>query len=333
MEVDDRIVDLERPRDVDDYEPDPKEMEEELLKVSQDLVAQADVNLKLAQKFRAASDKLQQLQQEEADACAAAIMALGGPDCNPDRYKGIPLEDLLAMKPEPSDKPRPGSASATACLVDLTSTPAQVEIQRLEELQRTIQGRIEQLAERVQAAAGEAEEMDSLRQVVHETAEKFRWQKDSRSRTAEDVKAANEKVEYLSQHIEKLMNHLRHEAAAKLKAYAGARSYDAELEALRNKNAVLAKRNATREKVITELQEGSRILEDQLRLMDDKYSELRGKLEYTRTVSSKDVKLAQTRADKLQMRWIMAQSMGAVPKALMDTADELRDGGNSVPKS
>ena len=49
------------------------------------------------------------------------------------------------------------------------------------------------------------------------------------------------------------MSHLKHEAAAKVKAYNHARSFDTELEALRNKNAILAKRNAMREQVIVEL--------------------------------------------------------------------------------
>jgi hypothetical protein len=60
-------------------------------------------------------------------------------------------------------------------------------------------------------------------------------------------------VDALVDQIEKNMNHLKHEAAAKLKAYGAARRYDGDLEALRNKNAILAKRNATREMVITEL--------------------------------------------------------------------------------
>jgi hypothetical protein len=60
-------------------------------------------------------------------------------------------------------------------------------------------------------------------------------------------------MEYLLSHIEKLMNHLKHEAAAKVKAYSAASKYDGDLEALRNRNAILAQRNATREHVITEL--------------------------------------------------------------------------------
>lgn len=49
------------------------------------------------------------------------------------------------------------------------------------------------------------------------------------------------------------MNHLKHEAAAKAKAYEMSRRHEKELQLLRNRNAALAKRNATREKVITEL--------------------------------------------------------------------------------
>ncbi len=60
-------------------------------------------------------------------------------------------------------------------------------------------------------------------------------------------------------------------------------------------------------------QEGSRILEDQLRLMDEKYNELRTRLEMTRSASMKEVKRAQTRADRLQVAvmGVMAFSGGS----------------------
>ncbi len=194
---------------------------------------------------------------------------------------------------------------------------------------------------------------------------------------------AHIQMEYLLSHIEKLMNHLKHEASAKVKAYAAAAKYDNELESLRNKNAILAQRNATRERVITELkvwapvvlltvgilprstlpmvarprglallllhgspsrshwtawssphvyllrgvchQEGARILEDQLRMMDEKYGELRANLDATRHNSKEEVKKVKTKADRLRMKWMALQSFGTVPKELMDSPDDLRE--------
>jgi hypothetical protein len=127
-------------------------------------------------------------------------------------------------------------------------------------LQRTIQGRIEQLTAQLEEAGAEVAEMQRLREAVHEAAEKFRFEKEARTRAFDDVKAANEKVcgvsscswpSVLSPFL--WVSHLKHEASAKVKAYNVARSFDGELEALRNKNAILAKRNATRERVITEM--------------------------------------------------------------------------------
>ena len=72
------------------------------------------------------------------------------------------------------------------------------------------------------------------------------------------------------------------------------------------------------------VQEGARILEDQLRLMDDKYIDLRSKLDWTRAHSQKEIKKVQTQAEKLRMKWMFLQSSGVVPDHLMDTAEELK---------
>jgi len=48
-----------------------------------------------------------------------------------------------------------------------------------------------------------------------------------------------------------------------------------ELEQCNNQNNILVKINNSKDRVITELQEAGKILQDQLRLMDDKCMELR----------------------------------------------------------
>mgnify|MGYP000477347354 CR=1 FL=1 len=58
---------------------------------------------------------------------------------------------------------------------------------------------------------------------------------------------------------------------------------------------MLAKKNSSRDRLINELKEGAKILEDQLRLMDEKYIELRNKLDWTRQHSQKEVRRIQVR--------------------------------------
>ena len=68
-----------------------------------------------------------------------------------------------------------------------------------------------------------------------------------------------------------------------------------DIQLLKNRNAVLAKKNSSRDRLINELKEGAKILEDQLRLMDEKYIELRNKLDWTRQHSQKEVRRIQVR--------------------------------------
>lgn len=60
-------------------------------------------------------------------------------------------------------------------------------------------------------------------------------------------------IDALTDHIEKLMTHLKHEAAAKAKAFEATKRAQRELQDLKGRNAALLKRNAERENLITEL--------------------------------------------------------------------------------
>ena len=60
-------------------------------------------------------------------------------------------------------------------------------------------------------------------------------------------------IDALTDHIEKLMTHLQHEAAAKAKAFEATKRAQRELQDLKGRNAALLKRNAERENLITEL--------------------------------------------------------------------------------
>jgi len=158
-------------------------------------------------------------------------------------------------------------------------------------------------------------EVRLLKDKTADLADRSRHSKEQRVRSDNATKHANEKVVALSEHIEKLMVHLKHEAAAKAKLVDLQRRTEKEAGLLRTRNHSLVKKNAGRERVIAELKEGARILEEQLRLMDEKYVELRAKLDWTRASSQKEVKKVQAEANSLRAQWALAVDSGSMPGA------------------
>jgi hypothetical protein len=110
----------------------------------------------------------------------------------------------------------------------------------------------------------------------------------------------------LSDHVEKLMIHLKHEAAAKIKTMDQLRASEKRNETAQLKLGIVSRKAAAKDRLIAELREGSKILEDQLRLMDEKYLELRTKLDYAREVAAKKVKIAQKTASDLRVKFALA---------------------------
>ncbi|CAM9791942.1 unnamed protein product, partial [Ectocarpus sp. 8 AP-2014] len=131
--------------------------------------------------------------------------------------------------------------------------------------------------------------------------ERLRHEKSARLKAERKTQKVAGKVQVLSDHIEKLMMFLKHEATQKAKAHEQQRRLQKELELARS--TALLRSNQAKDRVTTELREGSKILEDQLRLMDEKYMELRTKLDWTRTKADKDVRRARAQASALRTKW------------------------------
>jgi len=152
---------------------------------------------------------------------------------------------------------------------------------------------------------GTADDMKALRMRATHLASRHRQEKEAKYRAEDALRSSNKKVAALSDHIEKLMLHLKHEAASKAKAFELQRRAQRETTLLRKRNQALVKRNTARERVILEMQEGSKILEDQLRLMDEKYLELRVKLDWTRNKATQEVKKFKAEASNLRARFAL----------------------------
>jgi len=169
-------------------------------------------------------------------------------------------------------------------------------------------------------ALGHADDLVVLKSKALQLLERQKAEKELRLQAEGATKLTNRKVLALSQHIEKLMLHLKHEAAAKAKAHESAGRAAQEVSLLRARNGALLKRASARDQIIVELKEGAKILEDQLRLMDEKYMELRTKLDFTRQTTGRDVLKYKAQASQLRAKWAMLSSQlpGSTGMTLLD---------------
>jgi DNA repair exonuclease SbcCD ATPase subunit len=132
--------------------------------------------------------------------------------------------------------------------------------------------------------------------------ERTRIEKEQKLKSDQDVALLRKTIKMLSDHIEKLMSHLKHEATAKIALLQTQRTYEKRIVELEELTSTLTKKNAAKDRLILELREGSKILEDQLRLMDDKFLELRSKLDWVRENDEKKTKKAIKEASELRAK-------------------------------
>ena len=114
--------------------------------------------------------------------------------------------------------------------------------------------------------------------------------------------------------MEKLMSHLKVEATQKLKLSESLRISEKTAVKLREKIDLMAKKSHAKDRLVIELREGSKILEDQLRLMDEKYLELRTKLDYARENGAKKVQQAEKVSKELRMKFALAGNSSMLDK-------------------
>jgi hypothetical protein len=149
-------------------------------------------------------------------------------------------------------------------------------------------------------------DIKALRQQVVQMNERIRIEKEYRSRAENEVGGLQKKIETLSGHMEKLVVHLKHEGAHKLRLAEQLRVSGREQAAAAEKADLIARKSAAKDRLLLELREGSKVLEDQLRLMDEKYIELRIKLDYARELGVRKIKKAENVARELRVKFAFA---------------------------
>ena len=169
--------------------------------------------------------------------------------------------------------------------------------------------RIKELENELQLALGAAEDIRALKAKLLQMVERNRQEKEQRLRTELDLQHSKKKVEMLSDHMEKLMVHLKHESASKLRVVEQLRASEKENAKIKEKCDLVIRKGAAKDRLILELREGSKVLEDQLRLMDEKFLELRTKLDWARELGAKKIRKAEQKAKELRAKFALAGNL------------------------
>ena len=213
---------------------------------------------------------------------------------------------------------RDDTAAATASEMETISTTAGGS--STAEAKNRLHERIRALEKELRAASIAAEDGDGMKNRIFQLSERIRVEKEHKRAVDVELGAAKRKIEMLSDHIEKLVTHLKREGAHKVRLAEQLRLTEKEGQRIREKAEIIHRKSAAKDRLILELREGSKVLEDQLRLMDEKYLELRGKLDYTRTVTGKKIRKAEKEAADLRVKFAMTGSSVLLDNVKMPTS-------------
>jgi len=157
-----------------------------------------------------------------------------------------------------------------------------------------------------------AEDIKALKDKMLGLVDRLRLEKERNLRQNMENETSKKKVAMLTDHIEKLMTHLKHEATSKIRAMEQLRKAEKETLRMKQKASLINRKSMAKDRFLIELREGSKILEDQLRLMDEKYLELRGKLDWARENGARRVKKAERMAADLRVKYALAGGTGSL---------------------
>lgn len=166
--------------------------------------------------------------------------------------------------------------------------------------------KIKLLEQELRMAQSSGDEVKSLRERVTRMNERIQIEKEYKLKAEQELLTSQKKIEMLGSHMDKLILHMKHEGAHKLRIAEQLRAAQKQHTELQDKYNMIVSKSSAKDRLVLELREGSKILEDQLRLMDEKYLELRTKLDYAREVGSKKIKRAEQVAKELRIKFAFA---------------------------
>lgn len=296
---------------------------------SKQMIDQAEKLMKTTQNFAKAKEKASKLESEIDSVRGAMVRQIAGASADSSSYQNVPLSKLLDLyKKSFTEGSRPvsragGSRPASRAGGSRPSSRAGSsrpasragggsDSRNNDEEKKKLQARIDDLESEVNSLTKRNSQLQRSNNIGDGTLDygsmpsKLQNQKRMYGKSQKKLKDANEKIVKLSQHIEKLMLHLKHESAAKVKSAKTVRRLEKTTAAQKEYIKSLESKLGNRDRTIKQLRAGAKILEDQLQLMDEKYIEIRGKLDWTRQQSKRQVAKIQKEANDLRAKWALA---------------------------
>jgi hypothetical protein len=217
-------------------------------------------------------------------------------------------EECLSILKASSDSKKKKKASSQQ--LENVAQQQQTESNQLRQLSSTtrLNEKIKLLEDELRVASHSADDAEHLKAKIAQASDRIRIEKEAKRAMEIDLIHAKKKVEMLSDHIEKLVVHVKREAAHKVRLSEQLRAAEKESSRNKEKSDLLQKKSAAKDRLVLELREGSKVLEDQLRLMDEKYLELRSKLDYARSIAAKKIRKAEKTASELRVKFAMTGS-------------------------
>mmetsp|Transcript_37196 Transcript_37196/g.77914 ORF Transcript_37196/g.77914 Transcript_37196/m.77914 type:complete len:439 (-) Transcript_37196:122-1438(-) len=296
---------------------DSSELRQQLFDATKHLVKEGEKNVSLALELEKYKDGLAMLEKDMYAFRSVLLRGINGGVADSNNYTHVGLDELLRLRIQEASVSNQSTNFDDAPLQLQQSGLARNEssvgvIQALEHklgaeanTNEALEAKCISLKCELEATAKHMEGVENLRLKVSQMVQRLRTEREVKSKFQKDLSTEKSKVEALSDHIEKLMVHLKHEAIAKARSLADQSRLQREMEMMRTRNSVMTKKNERKDQVIAEMRESGTLLENQLRLMDEKYMELRSKLDWTRFQTERIVKKKEEEVKQLRMKFSM----------------------------
>lgn len=283
------------------------------------LVEQGEKYVKLAQDINAKRDELVQARQELAQFRSLLLNGIIGDTDNVEDYLHVPLGELLRIRLQAVENSgnennitSPSRSTEDAGGVKASDHEKSILEEKLVKMRRQIimlQTRYNDMKSRADESVKLELDVDRLNKKIVHMVERSRYERDIRGKAESRVCITEKKVEVLSDHIERLMAYLKSEATAKVRLVKSRIRLQREVELLRKRDEVLTKKINCKDRYIEDMKGSVKVLEDQLRLMDEKYMELRLKLDWSRAYTEKVVKKRDEEIQQLQDQLTLARNV------------------------
>lgn len=300
--------------------PSPS-IQQRLIDASVKLVKSEEKNLALGLRLERANEELTRVKAEVSAYSQALLSGLGVAD-GTEKYQNVPLAELLRLRlQEPSSfsafsTSPPSSKEKNRPLCNTSNTfngqQQQHDISNILKLEgrlsaekqrsKNLGKRVVELQAQLDGANVDDGNETDLKLKVSKLADRARTERELRGRAEKDLAKSKEQTEVLAEHIEALMLQMKQQTSAKSQALKDLSSASREVDLLKSRSAAMSKRNARKDALINDIRNESAALESELQSMQEKYGELRLKVDWTRSQTTNTLKKKNEEIQHLQTK-------------------------------